>query len=166
VNYMHQFLPLAYRPAEPVASKTIDAFTLIELLVVIAVIGVLVALLVPALGSAKAHAQRISCVSNLKQFGLASQLYAADYLDHLLPNMDGVNIPLGPNWVKGWLGLPGPVRGEFVIERPLSGDPAPLPPSPMPRKLLAHEKCDCIAGAPAGRTGHSPGNWRNPGRSR
>src|ERR1039457_507342 len=59
-----------------------------------------------------------------------------------------------------------PVRGEFVIERPLSGDPAPLPPSPMPRKLLAHEKCDCIAGAPAGRTGHSPGNWRNPGRSR
>jgi prepilin-type N-terminal cleavage/methylation domain-containing protein len=87
---MHQFLPLAYRPAEPVASKTIDAFTLIELLVVIAVIGVLVALLVPALGSAKAHAQRISCVSNLKQFGLASQLYAADYLDHLLPNMDGV----------------------------------------------------------------------------
>src|SRR5664279_2615943 len=58
------------------------------------------------------------------------------------------------------------VRGEFVIERPLSGDPAPLPPSPMPRKLLAHEKCDCIVGAPTGRTGHSPGNWRNPGSSR
>jgi hypothetical protein len=59
-----------------------------------------------------------------------------------------------------------PVHGEFVIERPLSGDPAPLPPNPIPSKLLAYEKRDCIAGAPAGRTGHSLGNWRNPGRSR
>jgi hypothetical protein len=58
------------------------------------------------------------------------------------------------------------VHGEFVIERPLSGDPAPLRPNPIPSKLLACEKRDCIAGAPAGRTGHSPGNWRNPGRSR
>jgi CheY-like chemotaxis protein len=59
-----------------------------------------------------------------------------------------------------------PVHGEFVIERPLSGDPAPLPPNPIPSNLLACEKRDCIAGAPAGRTGHSPGNWRNTGRSR
>ena len=59
-----------------------------------------------------------------------------------------------------------PEQGEFVIERPLSGDPAPLPPNPIPSKLLAYEKRDCIAGARAGRTGHSPGNWRNPGRSR
>jgi hypothetical protein len=59
-----------------------------------------------------------------------------------------------------------PVHGEFVIEAPRSGDLAPLPPSPMPRKLLAHEKRDCIARASAGRTGHSPANWRNPSRSR
>jgi ethanolamine utilization protein EutP (predicted NTPase) len=59
-----------------------------------------------------------------------------------------------------------PVHGEFVMERPLSGDPAPLPPNPIPSKLLVCEKRDSIADAPAGRTGHSPGNWRNPGRSR
>jgi hypothetical protein len=58
------------------------------------------------------------------------------------------------------------VDGEFVIEAPRSGDLAPLPPSPMPRKLLAHENRDCIAGASTDRTGPSPANWRNPSRSR
>src|SRR5664279_1110960 len=59
-----------------------------------------------------------------------------------------------------------PVHGEFVIEGRPGGDSAPLPPTPMPRKLLVHEKYDCIAGASAGRTGRPPGNWRNPSRSR
>src|ERR1017187_5949391 len=55
-----------------------------------------------------------------------------------------------------------PVHGEFVIKGPRSSDPTSLPPSPMPRKLLAHEKRDCIAGESAGQTGHSLGNWRGP----
>src|ERR1035438_6185566 len=59
-----------------------------------------------------------------------------------------------------------PVRGEFVIERPAGSDPAPLPPSSMPHKLLAHEKYDCIAGATAGRTCRSPETWRDAVRSR
>src|ERR1022692_1730793 len=59
-----------------------------------------------------------------------------------------------------------PVHGEFVIEVRRGGDPAPLPPSQMPRKLLAHEKRDSIAGASAGQTGRSPGNWRDPSRAR
>ena len=54
------------------------AFTLIELLVVIAIIAILAAMLLPALAAAKRKAQRINCVNNLKEMGLAFRVWEGD----------------------------------------------------------------------------------------
>jgi len=61
--------------------QTKRAFTLIELLVVIAIIAILAALLLPALSAAKSKAQRMVCLSNLKQINLLMQYFTDDHRD-------------------------------------------------------------------------------------
>jgi prepilin-type N-terminal cleavage/methylation domain-containing protein/prepilin-type processing-associated H-X9-DG protein len=60
-------------------------FTLIELLVVIAIIGILAAILLPALSRAREAARRSSCAGNLKQFGMVFEMYAGEHGGHFPP---------------------------------------------------------------------------------
>lgn len=70
---------IRFRPNRPIAR----AFTLVELLVVIGVIGVLIAILLPALLRARQAALRTTCASNLRQTGMAMVMYFNEHRGHL-----------------------------------------------------------------------------------
>jgi prepilin-type N-terminal cleavage/methylation domain-containing protein/prepilin-type processing-associated H-X9-DG protein len=108
------------------------AFTLIEVLVVIAIIGILVALLLPAVQSARDSARRTQCANNLKQVGLALLSHETankHFPSGYVSNFDSSGTDTGPGW--GWASFILPqmeenaifrtIRFDLPIEDPMNG---------------------------------------------
>ncbi len=103
------------------ARRSASAFTLTELLVVIAVIGILIALLLPAVSSAKRNAQQVHCLNNIRQLVLTSFLYVQD--NDQYPTFINPNVPLsGISWISRFT--------DVKTSRLLFCPSAPLRPPP------------------------------------
>jgi prepilin-type N-terminal cleavage/methylation domain-containing protein len=104
-----------------IRSRPARGFTLIELLVVIAIIAILAAILFPVFAKAREQARKTSCLSNLKQIGMATMAYTQDY-DETLP-MASLGACPGPN-AFGWADMIYPyVRNAGVFNCPSMANP-------------------------------------------
>jgi len=84
-------------------------FTLVELLVVFGILGILIALLLPAVRKARQAALTVQCINNLRQCGLGIQVYAAAY-DRIIPaqgTFRGTPTVKLYNWMEFYIGVPG-----------------------------------------------------------
>src|SRR5262245_17413238 len=88
-------------------------FTLIELLVVIAIIAILAAILFPVFAQAREKARQATCLSNIKQIGLAAMMYVQDY-DETFPGGPGVASLWYPGPRGAWDNLPTNAFGNVA----------------------------------------------------
>ncbi len=97
-------------PAVQIPPRPHPGFTLLEVLVVAAVLGLLVALLLPAAAGAQARSTAVSCLGNLRQLQLAWQLYTDDYHGHLPSNQAVLLDEVWRSTPDSWIGFSNAAR--------------------------------------------------------
>jgi prepilin-type processing-associated H-X9-DG protein/prepilin-type N-terminal cleavage/methylation domain-containing protein len=104
------------------------AFSLVELLVAIAILALVIALLLPTIGKARAAAQRSQCLSNLRQLALADQMYLNDWKDWHIPALQDAGAAFSSSYSRCWAAN---IAVRRHLQQPIIDSTTPTSPSSL-----------------------------------